>query len=69
MSAASSDYLHVWLEVPYHTVTTIFARYFTVTVGPYTSVVDPELFFSDPDPTFQDISDPDSDPNPISDPT
>ena len=29
------------------------------------SVVDPKLFFSDPDPTFQEISDPD----PISDPT
>ena len=38
-----------------------------------TSVVDPKLFFSDPDsdPTFQEISDPDpdSDPDPISDPT
>ena len=30
-----------------------------------TSVVDPKLFFSDPDPTFQEISAPD----PISDPT
>ena len=29
------------------------------------SVVDPKLFFSDPDPTFQEILDPD----PISDPT
>jgi len=29
------------------------------------SVVDPKLFFSDADPTFQEISDPD----PISDPT
>ena len=29
------------------------------------SVVDPKLFFSDPDPTFQEIPDPD----PISDPT
>jgi len=29
------------------------------------SVVDPKLFVSDPDPTFQEISDPD----PISDPT
>ena len=39
------------------------------------SVVNPKLFFSDPDscPTFQEISDPDpdsdSDPDPISDPT
>ena len=37
------------------------------------SVVDPKLFFSDPDPdpTFQEISDPDpdSDPDAISDPT
>ena len=41
------------------------------------SVVDPKLFFSDLDPTFQEISDPDSDPtfpeisdpDPISDPT
>ena len=32
----------------------------------HTSVVDPKLFFSDPDPTFQEISDPD--PDPISDP-
>ena len=31
------------------------------------SVVDPKLFFSDPDPTFQEISDPA--PDPISDPT
>ena len=30
-----------------------------------TSVVDPKLFFPDPDPTFQEVSDPD----PISDPT
>ena len=35
------------------------------------SVVDPKLFFSDPNPTFQEISDPypDSDLDPISDPT
>jgi len=35
------------------------------------SVVDPKLFFADPDsdPTFQEIPDPDSDPDPISDPT
>ena len=26
------------------------------------SVVDPKLFSSDPDPSFQEISDPDSDP-------
>ena len=32
---------------------------------PYGSVVDPKLFFSDPDPTLQEILDPD----PISDPT
>ena len=33
------------------------------------SVVDPKLFFSDPDPTFQEIPDPDPapDPDPISD--
>ena len=31
-----------------------------------TSVVDPKLFFSDP--TFKEISDPDSGPDPISDP-
>ena len=31
------------------------------------SVVDPKLFFSDPDPTFQEIPDPA--PDPISDPT
>ena len=31
----------------------------------YSSVVGPKLFFSDPDPTFQEISDPDQ----ISDPT
>jgi len=29
-----------------------------------TSVVDPKLFFSDPDPTFQEISDPDPAPDP-----
>ena len=28
--------------------------------APFISVVDPKLFFSDPDPTFQEISDPDS---------
>jgi hypothetical protein len=28
------------------------------------SVVDPKLFFSDPDPTLTLISDPDSDPDP-----
>ena len=28
------------------------------TLGPQISVVDPKLFFSDPDPTFQEISDP-----------
>jgi hypothetical protein len=33
------------------------------------SVMDPKLFFSDLDPTFQEISDPNSDPDPISDPT
>ncbi len=31
----------------------------------FSSVVDPERFFSDPDPTFQLVSDPD----PVSDPT
>ena len=36
---------------------------------PYFSVVDPKLFFSDPDPTFQEILDLDPDPDPISDPT
>ena len=39
----------------------------------YSSVVDPKLFFSGPDLTFQEIpdsdSEPDSDPDPISDPT
>ena len=34
-----------------------------------TSVVDPKLFFSDPDPTFQEFLDPAPDPDPISDPT
>ena len=29
------------------------------------SVVDPKLYFSDPDSNFQEISDPDSDPDPI----
>ena len=33
------------------------------------SVVDPKLFFSDPDPTFQIISDPYADPDPITNPT
>ena len=33
------------------------------------SVVDPKLFFSDPDPTIQEISDPDPAPDLISDPT
>ena len=33
------------------------------------SVVDPKLFFTDPDPTFQEILDPDPDSDPISDPT
>ncbi len=33
------------------------------------SVVEPKLFFFDPDPTFQIISDPDSEPDPITDPT
>jgi len=33
------------------------------------SVVDPKLFFPDPDPTFQESSDPAPDPDPISDPT
>ena len=37
------------------------------TAGIEYSVVDPKLFFSDPDPTFQKISDPD--PDLISDPT
>jgi hypothetical protein len=36
-------------------------------VGLYPSVVDPKLFFSDLDPTFQIISDPDLDP--VTDPT
>ena len=27
------------------------------------SVVDPKFFFSDPDPTFQEISDPNQDPS------
>ena len=37
----------------------------------FCSVVDPKLFFWDPDsdPNFQEISDPDSDPDPVSDPT
>ena len=30
----------------------------------FSSVVDPKLFFSDPDPTFQEISDPDPDLDP-----
>ncbi len=33
------------------------------------SVVEPKLFGSDPDPTFQIISDPAPDPDPITDPT
>ena len=31
------------------------------------SGVDPKLFFSDPDPTFQELSDPDQAPDPILD--
>jgi hypothetical protein len=33
-------------------------------ISPVTSVVDPKLFFSDPDPTLTVISDPDSNPDP-----
>ncbi len=33
------------------------------------SVVDPEWFFPDPYPTFQVVSDPYSDPDPVSDPS
>ena len=33
------------------------------------SVVDPKLFYSDPDPTFQEISDPAPDPIPTPYPT
>jgi hypothetical protein len=32
------------------------------------SVVDPECFFSDPDPTFRRVSDPIPDPDPTPDP-
>ena len=46
------------------TVPTFYSRVGTGT-GTVSSVVDPKLFFSDPDATFQEISDPD----PISDPT